>query len=132
MKKHEMKEVNYYYVTYSTERKFIGLVKPGTTQQADVKSRFSNIKHYEPNMRLFGYLAIYNTSKARLEAMEHEIKADLVDAGFEHLGNDHFEFAFAKKSSRKFQYNILCLIILTKAMKYCDAHGLKYDFIQCA
>ena len=129
MKKHVSQEVNYYYVTYSAERKFIGMVKPGTSQQADVKSRFSNIKHDEPNMKLFGYLVIYNTSKARLEAMEHDIKADMVDAGFEHLGNDHFEFAFAPKSSRKFQYYALCMIILTKAMKYCDTYGLKYKLI---
>lgn len=127
MKKHETIEESFYYVTVDMGMKRnIGRIKPGTSQQEKVNSRINSIRFKEHNMHLMGYLTIYNTNKSRLEAMEHAIKADMVDAGFEHYGNDHFQFKFNRKGRRYSQYVILSDIILGKAMKYCRDYNLSY------
>lgn len=128
MKKHETTEENFYYVTVDMAmQKNIGRVKPGTSQQKKVTSRINSIRSEEPGMHLMGYLTIYNTNKSRIEAMEHEIKADMVDAGFEHYGNDHFQFNFNRTGNRYIQYTIISLGIILKAMRYCRTHNLAYD-----
>lgn len=131
MKKHEDQTNNFYYVTIKAHEKWIGVIKPGTTQQDRVNKRINRIRFDEPNMQLVGFLTIHNTNKARLEALEHEIKADLYDAGFDHFGNDHFSFHFNRKGNRQTQYNIVALAILAKAMQYCDAHYLDYELTWC-
>lgn len=131
MKKHEDQTNNFYYVTIKAHEKWIGVIKPGTTQQNRVNKRINRIRFDEPNMQLVGFLTIHNTNKARLEALEHEIKADLYDAGFDHFGNDHFSFRFNRKGDRQTQYNIVALVILAKAMQYCDAHYLDYELTWC-
>ena len=127
MKKHEIKEKNYYYFMADLHQRYIGQVKPGTSQQKKVNDRTNSVHYYEPNMTPMCFLTIYNTSKARLEAMEHEIKADLFEAGMAHYGNDHFAFKFARKGSRKAQYFLLACIVMVKAEIYCDKHNLKYE-----
>lgn len=128
MKKHEAIEENFYYVTVDMAmQKNIGRVKPGTSQQKKVTSRINSIRAEEPGMHLMGYLTIYNTNKSRIEAMEHEIKADMVDAGFEHYGNDHFQFKFNRTGNRYIQYMTISLAILLKAMRYCRIHNLAYN-----
>ena len=131
MKKHENQSDNFYYVTIKAGEKWVGSVKPGTTQQDKVNKRINRIRFDEPNMQLVGFITIHNTNKARLEALEHEIKADLFDAGFAHFGNDHFSFRFNRKGSRKAQYGLVALAILCKAMKYCENHNLDYEITWC-
>jgi hypothetical protein len=128
MKKHELVEKSFYYVTADMgQKKNIGCIKPGTSQQKKVTSRINSIRFKEHDMQLMGFLTIYNTHKARLEALEHEIKADMVDAGFEHYGNDHFKFKFNRKGKRATQYQIVAVAILYKAEAYCKAHDLQYE-----
>jgi hypothetical protein len=128
MKKHDIIEKNFYYVTADmSQKKNIGCIKPGTTQQETVNSRINTIRFHEHGMQLIGFLTIYNTHKARLEALEHEIKADMVDAGFDHYGNDHFKFKFNRKGKRTAQYQIIAAAVLYKAEAYCKAHNLQYE-----
>ena len=131
MRKHENQQDNFYYVTIKTGEKWVGYVKPGTTQQDKVSKRINRIRFDEPNMQLVGFITIHNTNKARLEALEHEVKADLFDAGFAHYGNDHFSFRFNRKGSRKTQYCLIVLAILLKAMLYCENHHLNYEMTWC-
>ena len=126
-KEHEIIEKNYYYITCGGVSKGTGKIKPGTTQQENIKSRINRIHFDEPDMHLVGFLTIYNTHKARLEALEHSIKADLVDAHLQHYGNDHFRFKFISYMKRRTQYKILTEIILAKAIKYCEDYNLKYE-----
>lgn len=127
MKTNEMHENNYYYIVCGKNKGAVASFKPGTTQQEKVSYRINRIRYKEPDMHLYAYITIYNTSKARLEAMEHEIKADLFDAGFEHLGNDHFKFTFAKGTQHKKQYQILSWAVMAMAVKYCESHSLDYE-----
>ena len=127
MKKHEVMETNYYYVLIDPKQKWVAEVKPGTSQQMYLSSRISCIHVKEPNMKLIGFITVYNTHKARLEAIEHDIKADMVDAGFDHYGNDHFKVKFNRKGSRKSQYALIANAILLKAMQYCEQNHLKYS-----
>lgn len=127
MKKHEIMETNYYYLLYDPKQKHVAEIKPGTSQQSYLSSRISRIHADEPNMKLIGFLTVYNTHKARIEAIEHDIKADLVDAGFDHYGNDHFKIKFDRKGKRKDQYNLIANAILLKAMYYCEEQHLKYN-----
>lgn len=129
MKKHENTKENFYYVTVDmTQQEDIGWIKPGTSQQEKVTDRISSLRATEPGMHLMGYLIIYNTNKSRIEAMEHAIKADMVDAGFEHYGNDHFKFRFNRTGNRYMQYMTISLAIILKAMRYCRIYNLAYDW----
>lgn len=127
MKEHEIVNKSYYYVVTGSNRKTLGTVKPGTTQQEKVNSRINRIRFDEPDMHLYGFITIYNTTKSRLEALEHDIKADMVDAGFQHFGNDHFKFKFSHKYTRNEQYKMVSMAILIKAMAYCERYNLKYE-----
>ena len=126
-KEHEIVEKSYYYITRGGVSTKTGKIKPGTTQQANVKSRINRIRFDEPDMTLAGFLTIYNTHKARLEALEHSIKADLVDAHLQHYGNDHFRFKFMPQIKRRTQYKVLTELILAKAKKYCEEYNLEYE-----
>ena len=127
MKQHDVKEVNLYYVTVSTDKTSArGIVKPGTSQQEYISKRMSKLLSDEPNMKLVGYLTIENITKARLERIEHEIKDDMVEAGFLHLGNDHFSFKFNRTGKRSKQYDFVANAILYRAIMYCQRYHHKF------
>ena len=127
MKCHEIIEKSYYYVVNGSNRKPTANIKPGTSQQEKINSRINRIRFDEPDMHLYGFITIFNTTKSRLEALEHDIKADLVDAGFKHFGNDHFRFTFSHGYTRNEQYKMVSMAILIKAMLYCEQYNLKYE-----
>ena len=126
-KEHEIVEKSYYYVTRGGVSTKQGKIKPGTTQQEKISNRINRIRFDEPDMHLAGFLTIYNTHKARLEALEHSIKADLVDARLQHYSNDHFRFTFMPHVKRKLQYKVLTTTILAKAVQYCKEYNLEYE-----
>ena len=127
-KQNEIKEHNYFYAGGDMNRRKHAQGKPGTSRQQDVRKRFYRIRHDEPDFQPFGYIDIPYIHKARLEALEHEVKATLVDEGCMNTGNDHFEFTMAKGISVQDNYAIFCARALQLAMRYCDDHGLKYTF----
>ena len=76
-KENEIREHNYYYGGASSKRKKHGQGKPGTSRQEKITSRFARIRYDEKDFVPFGYIDIKNIHKARLEALEHEVKATL-------------------------------------------------------
>lgn len=125
--KNEVKEKNYMYCGVSSARRKNLQAKPGTSRQQDINKRFSAIRTKEPDFEPMGYLTIYNVSKARLEALEASVKADIVEHGFQHTGNDHFEFRARKDLDVKSQYCLFCGMALAYAIDYCKAYNLTYE-----
>ena len=122
----KIKEHNYYYAGASANRKKHGQGKPGTSRQQKVKARFSRIRFDEKDFTPYGYIDIKNIHKTRLEALEHEVKATLVDKGFKNTGNDHFEFEMNKRFTPEENNMIFCGLCLALAIDYCEKHNLEY------
>ena len=126
MTENEVREHNRYYAGASAQRKKHGQGKPGTSRQDNISSRFSRIRYDEKDFVVYGYIDIPYIHKARLEALEHDIKAILVEKGFKHTGNDHFEYELDKRFSVEMNNKIFCIYCLLLAIKYCREHNLKY------
>ena len=122
----EVREHNYYYAGASSKRRKHGQGKPGTTRQCNIFKRFNRIRFDEKDFVPYGYIDIPHIHKARLEALESAVKADLVDMGFVNTGNDHFEFEINKHFTVKENNMIFCALCLYLAIKYCKAHNLEY------
>ena len=125
-RKNEVREHNYFYVGGAMKRNKHAQGKPGTSRQQEIRNRFYRIRHDEKDFMAFGYIDIPYITKARLEALEHEVKATLTDNGYKNTGNDHFEFEMNKAISVKDNYALFCGYALALAIDYCNAHNLKY------
>ena len=125
-RKNEIREHNYFYVGGNMNRTKHAQGKPGTSRQQDIRDRFSRIRHDEKDFIPFGYIDIPYITKARLEALEHDVKATLTEKGFVNTGNDHFEFEMNKKFSVKNNYAFFCGMTLAYAMDYCRKNNLTY------
>lgn len=125
-KKNEIREHNYYYAGASSKRKKHGQGKPGTSRQQDIRARFNRIRFEEKDFVPYGYIDIPYATKARLEALEHEVKATLTDMGFKNTGNDHFEYELNKQFTVEENNMIFCALCLKLATEYCKSHNLKY------
>lgn len=127
-RENEIREHNFFYVGGAMKRKKHAQGKPGTSRQQDVRKRFARIRTDEKDFAPIGYIDIFNITKARLEALEHEVKATLTDMGFKNTGNDHFEFEINKQLGVKGSYQAFAVIALKLAVDYCKAHKLKYKY----
>lgn len=127
-RKNEIKEHNRFYAGGDMNRKRNAQGKVGTSSQNNINDRFSAIRQEEPDFKPLGYIDIPYIHKTKLDALEADVKASLVDEGFVNTGNDHFEFTMAKGLSVKDNYAIFCARALQLAMLYCDNHNLKYTF----
>lgn len=121
--KHIVKEYNYFYIGGRMNRRKNGKCKVGTCQQKYLCNRISNIRNKEKDFKVLCYLFIPNINKARLEALEADVKANLADY-YQHTGNDHFEFPITNKKNDYFAFSLMALAF---AVKYCKQNNMAYE-----